>query len=171
MTPGRLRGPGSRWRFPKDGNAGTIPTMFAASAMTRGVPHTRTRRPSRPTANGWLRLLLTPIFTLCLLGTCLSCGPLAHAAGPGAEGGVEQARAPGLPASVQASSAGARDALGLPITAPARTCAGCAGHMAPMPADIQVAGTAARQPLRWRSESALPPPPADPHRLDRPPRA
>lgn len=139
--------------------------------MTRGFPHARTRRPSRPTANGWLRLLLTPIFTLCLLGTCLSCGPLAHAGAPAGEAVVEQARAAGLQASAQAPSAGARDALGLPITAPARTCAGCAGHMAPMPADIQVAGTAARQPLRWRSESALPPPPADPHRLDRPPRA
>lgn len=145
--------------------------MFAASVMTRGAPQTQTRRPSRPTANGWLRLLLTPIFTLCLLGTCLSCGPLAHSAGPGGEVRVEQAPAPGLPASVQAPSAGAQDALGLPMTAPARTCAGCAGHMAPMPADIQVAETAARQPLRWRSESALPPPPADPHRLDRPPRA
>ncbi len=120
-------------------------------------------------ANGWLRLLLTPVFALCLLGTCLSCGPLAHA-GPAA-GGVEQAQAADVQTSVKAPLVGGQDDVGAPITAPARTCGGCAGHVAPMPANVQLAGTVARQPLRWRSESAVPPPPADPHRLDRPPRA
>lgn len=145
--------------------------MFDASVMTRGAPQTRTRRSSRPTANGWLRLLLTPIFALCLLGTCLSCGPLAHAGPPAGDVGVEQAQAAGLQASVQAPPVGGQDDVGGPITAPARACAGCAGHMAPMPAGIQVAETVARHPLRWRSEFALPPPPLEPDRLDRPPRA
>lgn len=131
----------------------------------------RTRRASRPTASGWLRVLLTPVFALCLLGTCLSCGPLAHAGPPAGAVGAEQAQAASLPAAVQAAPVGGQDDVGAPPSAPARTCGGCTGHMAPMPADILVAETAVRQPLRWRSESALPPPPADPHRLDRPPRA
>ena len=138
--------------------------------MMRGVPRTRTRRSPRPRANGLLRLLLTPIFALCLLGTCLSCGPLAHAGPPAGDVGVEQTQPAGLQASVQARPDGDQDDIATPITA-ARTCGGCAGHMAPMPANIQVPETVARQPLRWRSEFALPPPPADPHRLDRPPRA
>lgn len=145
--------------------------MFEASVTTRGAPHWRTRRSSRPTANGWLRLLLTPVFALCLLGTCLSCGPLAHAGPPAADVGVEQTQGAGLQTSVQAPPVGGPDDVGAPITAPARTCGGCAGHMAPMPADIQVAETVARQPLRWRSEFALPPPPVEPDRLERPPRA
>lgn len=160
----------AHWRFPRGRNAGTILVMFAASVTMRGAPPTRTRRLSRPAASGLLRFLLTPIFTFCLLGTCLSCGPLAHNGAPAAPVGVEQLQA-AEPAFLQAAPVSGRDGAGAPIKAPARTCAGCAGHIAPMPAEVQVARTAARQSLSWRSESALAPPPADPHRLDRPPRA